>query len=78
MAGLLHIDGSKHQWFGDERWYDSIVILDDATNEIYDAQLMEEEEFVSKRIRGQTLTFRIIFPFMELDYPQHLTVGLRT
>jgi hypothetical protein len=27
---LLHIDGSKHQWFGDERWYDLIVILDTA------------------------------------------------
>jgi transposase len=44
MAGmLLHIDGSKHQWFGDDRWYDLIVILDDTTNEIYYAQLVEEE-----------------------------------
>ena len=40
---LLHIDGSKHQWFGDQRWYDLIVILDDATSEIYYAQLVEEE-----------------------------------
>ncbi len=40
---LLHIDGSKHRWFGDERWYDLIVILDDATGEIYYAQLVEEE-----------------------------------
>ncbi|MGC1451741.1 MAG: ISNCY family transposase [Candidatus Sulfotelmatobacter sp.] len=40
---LLHIDGSKHQWFGDERWYDLIVILDDATSEVYYAQLVEEE-----------------------------------
>src|SRR5499425_3732054 len=32
---LLHIDGSHHQWFQDERWYDLIVILDDATSEIY-------------------------------------------
>ena len=40
---LLHIDGSKHQWFGDERWYDLIVILDDATSEIYYAQLVPEE-----------------------------------
>ena len=44
MAGmLLHIDGSKHRWFGDEHWYDLIVILDDATSEIYYAQLVEEE-----------------------------------
>ncbi len=40
---LLHIDGSHHQWFQDERWYDLIVILDDATTEIYYAQLVEEE-----------------------------------
>jgi transposase len=40
---LLHIDGSKHRWFGDERWHDLIVILDDATSEIYYAQLVEEE-----------------------------------
>ena len=44
MTGmLLHIDGSKHQWFGDERWHDLIVILDDATSDIYYAQLVEEE-----------------------------------
>ena len=40
---LLHIDGSKHQWFGNERWHDLIVILDDATSEIFYAQLVEEE-----------------------------------
>jgi len=40
---LLHIDGSRHQWFGDERWYDLLVVLDDATSEVYYAQLVEEE-----------------------------------
>jgi Homeodomain-like domain len=40
---LLHIDGSHHRWFQDERWYDLIVILDDATSEIYYAQLVEDE-----------------------------------
>src|SRR5213596_1259773 len=40
---LLHIDGSHHRWFQDEPWYDLIVILDDATSEIYYAQLVEEE-----------------------------------
>lgn len=40
---LLHIDGSKHRWFQDNRYYDLIVILDDATSEIYYAQLVEEE-----------------------------------
>ena len=40
---LLHIDGSQHQWFCDHRWYDLLVIMDDATSEIYYAQLVEEE-----------------------------------
>jgi transposase len=40
---LLHIDGSKHRWLNDDRWYDLIVILDDATSEIYYAQMVEEE-----------------------------------
>jgi transposase len=40
---LLHIDGSKHQWLNDDRWHDLIVILDDATTEIYYAQLVKEE-----------------------------------
>src|SRR5262249_8547405 len=31
---VLHIDGSKHRWFQDDRWYDLLVILDDATSEI--------------------------------------------
>jgi transposase len=40
---LLHIDGSTHRWLNDDRWYDLIVILDDATSEICYAQLVEEE-----------------------------------
>jgi transposase len=40
---LLPIDGSKHRWLNDERWYELIVILDEATSEIYYAQLVEEE-----------------------------------
>ncbi|MGH9829473.1 MAG: ISNCY family transposase, partial [Blastocatellia bacterium] len=40
---LLHLDGSQHRWFQDERWYDLIAVLDDATSEIYYAQLVDEE-----------------------------------
>jgi hypothetical protein len=40
---LLHIDGSKHLWFQDDRYYDLIVIRDDASSEIYYAQLVNEE-----------------------------------
>ena len=44
---LLHIDGSRHRWFQDERWYDLIAILDDATSEIYYAQLVAEESTIT-------------------------------
>ena len=40
---LLHLDGSRHQWFQDDRWYDLIDVLDDATSATYYGQLVEEE-----------------------------------
>src|SRR5579864_5362227 len=40
---LLHLDGSTHAWFADPRRYDLLVVLDDATSEIYYAQLVEQE-----------------------------------
>src|SRR5271168_3212946 len=44
---LLHLDGSRHRWFQDEGWYDLLVMLDDASSEIYYAQLVEEESTVT-------------------------------
>ena len=41
---LLHLDGSSHPWLGNARLrYDLLVVLDDATGEIYYAQLVEQE-----------------------------------
>jgi hypothetical protein len=40
---LLHLDGSSHAWLGDGRRYVLLVVLDDATSEIYYAQLVEQE-----------------------------------
>ena len=40
---LLHLDGSEHRWFQDDRWYDLIVVMDDACSEIYYAQLVQGE-----------------------------------
>jgi transposase len=40
---MLHIDASEHRWFQDERYYELLVIMDDATSEIYYAQLVEAE-----------------------------------
>jgi hypothetical protein len=45
MAGMmLHQDGSRFAWLpGDDRQYDLVVTLDDATSAIYSAFLVEEE-----------------------------------
>ena len=44
MTGMmLHIDGSQHRWLGNDQWHDFIVLLDDATSEVYYAQLVDEE-----------------------------------
>jgi len=40
---LLHLDGSRHRWFQDDRWHDLIEVLDDATSQTYYAQLVEAE-----------------------------------
>ena len=40
---LLHLDGSSHAWLGEGRRYDLLVVLDDASSEIYYAQLVEQE-----------------------------------
>jgi transposase len=40
---MLHIDGSEHRWFQDERRPELLVIMDDATSEIYYAQLVDAE-----------------------------------
>lgn len=44
---MLHVDGSKHRWLQDDEYYDLIVVLDDATSEIYYAQLVKEESTVT-------------------------------
>src|SRR4051794_6258956 len=41
---MLHVDGSRHQWIpGLNQYQDLIVIFDDASSEVYDAQLVDEE-----------------------------------
>jgi len=40
---MLHIDASSHRWLQQGQCWDLIVILDDATNEIYYARLVDEE-----------------------------------
>ena len=44
LAGMmLHVDGSTHAWLGGDEHQDLVAILDDATTEVYYAQLVEQE-----------------------------------
>lgn len=40
---MLHVDGSTHAWLGGDEHQDLVAILDDATSEVYYAQLVEQE-----------------------------------
>jgi transposase len=45
---MLHVDGSRHRWIpGLDEYQDLIVIFDDATSEVYDVQLVDEESTVT-------------------------------
>ena len=39
---MLHQDGSSHEWVPGQ-WWDLIVIMDDATSEIYSAIFVDED-----------------------------------
>jgi transposase len=41
---MLHMDGSPHDWFGNDTQYDIVTISDDANNELYDIELVDEED----------------------------------
>jgi transposase len=75
---LLHIDGSRHRWFQDERWYDLLVILDDATSEIDYAQMVEEESTrtVMRGLR-EVIESRGLFCALYSDRGSHFFVTLK-
>ncbi|MGB9066922.1 MAG: hypothetical protein WCC21_00005 [Candidatus Acidiferrales bacterium] len=73
MTGMLmHIDGSTHRWLGGEQWHDLIVILDDATSQVYYAQLVEQEstETVMAALR-EVVEQRGIFCSLYSDRASH-------
>ena len=46
---MLHLDGSPHEWIPDlaGQFFDLLVLLDDATGEIYEMELVDEEDMLS-------------------------------
>jgi transposase len=68
---MLHQDGSRHEWVSGCFW-DLIVTLDDATNEIYSAFFVDEEGTLSafKGI-GQVIATRGLFCSLYVDRGSH-------
>ena len=72
---MLHIDASEHDWFQDGRKYELIVILDDATSEIYYAQLVEAESTRSMlRALREVVKQRGVFCSLYSDRAGHFLV----
>ena len=69
MVGMmLHLDGSKHRWFAspDGAMQDMLVLLDDASGEILDAECVPEESTVTslaliKRVVERCGTFGSLY-----------------
>lgn len=65
---MLHLDGSKHRWFASPggEMQDMLVLLDDASGEVIDAELVPEESTVTvlslvKRVVRQHGTFSSLY-----------------
>ena len=70
---LLHQDASRHAWLpGDERRYDLVVTLEDATSAIYSAFLVEEEGTASSfRGLGEVIERHGLFCALYTDRGSH-------
>lgn len=44
---MLHVDGSTHRWLAGPAQQDMVAVLDDATTQVYYAQLVEQESTVT-------------------------------
>ena len=51
---MLHLDGSPHEWLPDlpDHFLDLLVLMDDATNEIYEILLVAEEDARLHEVAG--------------------------
>lgn len=70
---LLHVDASKHRWLGGRAYQDLIVVFDDATSEVYYAQLVQEEstETVMAALKA-TVEQEGVFCALYADRASHL------
>jgi transposase len=70
---MLHLDGSPHRWLaGVEGMLDLLVLMDDATNEIYEGEFVDEEDTLScMRLMRDCVAKRGIFCSLYTDRAGH-------
>lgn len=69
---MLHMDGSSHDWFGNDTEYDIVTILDDANNELYDIELVDEEDSLTcMRLIKNVVEKKGIFCSLYTDRASH-------
>lgn len=71
---MLHLDGSTHEWIPllPGECFDLLVLMDDATNEIYEMELVPEEDTLScMRLLRNVIRRRGIFCSLYADRASH-------
>lgn len=69
---MLHMDGSPHDWFGNGTEYDIVTISDDANNELYDIEMVDEEDsLVCMSLLKNTVQKKGVFCSLYTDRASH-------
>lgn len=71
---MLHLDGSPHVWIPAlaDQFFDLLVLMDDATNEIYEMELVREEDTLScMKLLKSCIQRRGIFCSLYTDRASH-------
>jgi transposase len=74
---MMHLDGSTHPWFIEQPdyYFDLMVILDDANNEIYDGIFAPQEDTLSSlTVIKNTIQEKGIFCSLYVDKGSHFKV----
>lgn len=81
MAGMLiHLDGSTHAWLGEERPnLDLLVMLDDATSEVYSAEFVAQEGTLTcMGVIRETVEKKGVFCSLYVDRAMHFVITTKT
>ena len=71
---MLHMDGSPHEWIPalPGKFFDLLVLMDDATNKIYEMELVDEEDtFSCMKLLRDCIAKRGIFCSLYSDRASH-------